>query len=190
MAQISDLPQEILDSIIDVLRDDLLALKSCASVARSWRDRSHLHFFHTVEVKGTQLATSFAILLDGSPNIAASIREVSLVRSILMSGFETVPARTLISTLQRLPSLQSLAFLGVSMELDDADEPLYFDYPRLRSLVFKPFYESEAALRTMALFSRVRIDALRAATRTVFPPTKKNKKTRQNRRFSVPRART
>lgn len=38
--------------------------------------------------------------------------------------------------------------------------------------------------------STVRIDALRAATRAVFPPTKKNKKTRQNRRFSVPRART
>ena len=44
-----DLPEELLDHIVDLLHDDSDALQSCCLVAKSWIPRTRKHLFSNVE---------------------------------------------------------------------------------------------------------------------------------------------
>jgi len=47
---VPDLPQELVDHIIDKLHADKTALKFCSLVASTWTARSHYHLFYEVEI--------------------------------------------------------------------------------------------------------------------------------------------
>ncbi|KAF8068589.1 hypothetical protein FPV67DRAFT_1488913 [Lyophyllum atratum] len=42
----TSLPQELAETIVDILQDDIGGLKACASVSRVWNHRSRLHLLH------------------------------------------------------------------------------------------------------------------------------------------------
>lgn len=48
------LPQELLDVIIDWLKDDKPTLRNCALVAQAWRPRSQVHIHHTLKVSSRE----------------------------------------------------------------------------------------------------------------------------------------
>ena len=168
MAQGCNLPQELVEAIIDFLYDDRSALQCCSLVARSWRTRSYFHFFHTFQVIEPQITTKFVNLLDGNPMISAGIRELELVLPYAESD-GPIPPRIFIDILQRLPSLRRLALWGIHIGPYLPGERFTFDYPRLHTLELSSFVgPAEQAVRTMALFSRVRVDNLRIADSEYF----------------------
>lgn len=160
MAQGCDLPQELIDAIIDFLHDDPRSLQSCALVARAWRACSQFHYFHTVEVSEDQIMTTFMQQLDGNVALGANICALQLMpQPHKRCGI--VP-RTLAALLQRLPSLHTLALWGVRVGPFDDGLQLRVEHPKLRSLELSMCSQSAAdAVRTMALFAGITIDTLR-----------------------------
>lgn len=167
MVQGRDLPQELTDAIIDCLYDDRVALRSCALVARSWRARSYLHYYRSVEVTDTRFTPESIQFLDAAASLAASICQLTITQDHRTHHGPIAP-RTLIGVLQRLSSLHTLTLgRGVEVGPFDSEEELHLDCARLHSLELD-FSQRltlmsgvEEAVRTMAIFSRSRIDTLR-----------------------------
>ncbi|KAJ7430519.1 hypothetical protein B0H11DRAFT_2263267 [Mycena galericulata] len=77
-----DLPQELIDGIIDEVREYPECLRSCALVAHSFLNRSQMHLFAKVELREDTGASPRGLsdLLLTSPHLALHIRSLTLER--------------------------------------------------------------------------------------------------------------
>ena len=72
------LPQELLDVIIDWLKDDLSSLRNCALVAGAWQRRSQLHIHRTLKVSSRH-SCQRAERLYSDTFLASCIREIEIL---------------------------------------------------------------------------------------------------------------
>ncbi|KAF9024089.1 hypothetical protein BDZ89DRAFT_139020 [Hymenopellis radicata] len=70
------LPQELIDNIIDHLHDSPRDLKTCSLVSHSFYPRSHFHLFQCVDVSSAEVAQRFFTHM--SPETRAIIRSLTL----------------------------------------------------------------------------------------------------------------
>ncbi|KAF8068079.1 hypothetical protein FPV67DRAFT_1171449 [Lyophyllum atratum] len=63
------LPQELIETIVDILHDDIGSLKACAFVSRAWNHRSRIHLLHKGVVLNLQDATV------GPPNFEKATKD-------------------------------------------------------------------------------------------------------------------
>ena len=99
-----DVPQEIVDLIIDNLQDDPLALRACALTAHNWvhRSRRHLHFRVRVGEYYINLKRY------SCPNTAQYVRELDLYMVRTDRGRQRTTTERLWRMVQRFPNLKSL----------------------------------------------------------------------------------
>ncbi|RDB15533.1 hypothetical protein Hypma_004249 [Hypsizygus marmoreus] len=74
-----DLPQELLDKVIDNLRHDSEALKHCALASRSFLFHSQSHVFATVRICSLTRCNHLSALFDMNPALAGHVRVLRLV---------------------------------------------------------------------------------------------------------------
>jgi len=76
------LPVEILDQILYLLRDDILALRASADVNQSFADIVEKHLYHHVTLGGSEMtAAQLSKLLVDSPHIVTYIRSLQITLS-------------------------------------------------------------------------------------------------------------
>jgi hypothetical protein len=68
------LPQELLDRIIDQLHEDRAMLRTCSLIGHRWRRHAQLYLFHTVSPWNRTSVDALAEIVDRSPHIASAIR--------------------------------------------------------------------------------------------------------------------
>ncbi|KAF9018736.1 hypothetical protein BDZ89DRAFT_338034 [Hymenopellis radicata] len=80
MNNTSELPQELLDEIVDWLRDDPSALIALSSTAQCLRHRSKMHLFRELVLSPTtKPPSSYLPLLQTSPHILPYVRRLRIV---------------------------------------------------------------------------------------------------------------
>ncbi|KAK0502235.1 hypothetical protein EDD18DRAFT_684441 [Armillaria luteobubalina] len=82
----SDLPQEIIDSIVDEFFIDTITLRLCSTLCRSFSSRARVHLFQTIHLTSSR-CFKFEPTCLSSPEIP------SLVKHISFSEFRTNPCR-------------------------------------------------------------------------------------------------
>ncbi|PBK59388.1 hypothetical protein ARMSODRAFT_1027444 [Armillaria solidipes] len=106
MKAITDfIPPEIIDAVIDCLRDDKDALLACSFVCRIFRPRTRVHLFHTLELK-------FNGTLNIDPDDPSFKRVIEYIKEIKLQG--VVSPLRIPSCSRFLPSLPNLASLSLS----------------------------------------------------------------------------
>ncbi|KAJ7863807.1 hypothetical protein B0H14DRAFT_3862754 [Mycena olivaceomarginata] len=84
-----DLPQELVDTILDILHDDGPSLKSCSLAARTFVISARKHIFKKIEILSSSDASQrFYELLCSSPHIAPLVKDLCIV-SVLKTLSET-----------------------------------------------------------------------------------------------------
>lgn len=78
---IFDLPQELVDHIIDHLREDATALTACSLTHRSMRFRAQSHLFRTISVT-PQRWTECKKLVEKSPHLGYAVRRLRLTQPV------------------------------------------------------------------------------------------------------------
>ena len=158
MAHGCDLPQELIDVIIDFLHDDNTSLSSCSLVVRAWLAPSHFHKFRVLKVQEGGLLPRFTSLLENSATIARSIQDLCFIK---LSPSEPIDAASLLSTLARLPALHTLGIWYASVGCYPKAQPLYAKIPKLRLLaMYLTNNTAENFVQTIALFSKTPTDQL------------------------------
>ncbi|KAK0213666.1 hypothetical protein IW262DRAFT_321778 [Armillaria fumosa] len=86
-----ELPQEVIEDIIDIVSqhetslllsaNPIRSLKSCALVARAFRLRSQYHLFHHVALLNIRHYTQFLVICETSPHIPSLVRSLHLAQS-------------------------------------------------------------------------------------------------------------
>ncbi|EKM58299.1 uncharacterized protein PHACADRAFT_207133 [Phanerochaete carnosa HHB-10118-sp] len=71
-------PSELRDLIIDCLRNDTAALRTCGLTSKAWLPRVRHHLFRFVEVHPGRRGDAFKVLLQDSPDIGRYIRELEI----------------------------------------------------------------------------------------------------------------
>jgi hypothetical protein len=75
-----NLPQELVDMILDNIRDDIPSLESCSLVARAFVASTRKHIFKKTEVLSSSDACQrFYKLLSSSPHIALLVKDLCIV---------------------------------------------------------------------------------------------------------------
>lgn len=103
---IHELPQEILDAIIDFLQEDRKALISCTLILRQWVYRARYHLFSTLYVKHPprpSLKTLFIFIRDAPDSVNHNIRTLNL-----SCRNKAIALRDLAAALRSLPTLHLL----------------------------------------------------------------------------------
>jgi hypothetical protein len=90
----SDLPQELLDRIVDFLHADRAALRACALAHSSLRAPSQQHLFREFALSNTSSAASVGALLRAEPALAAAVRVLAL-RNVAPDALHGALAATL-----------------------------------------------------------------------------------------------
>ncbi|KAF9651966.1 hypothetical protein BDM02DRAFT_322138 [Thelephora ganbajun] len=73
-----DLPQELIDTIIDNLRNNPASLRACSLVAQSWTSRSQRHLFSAVVIWSDTLHLWHKNISPSSDSVSSYIRDLSL----------------------------------------------------------------------------------------------------------------
>ncbi|KAJ7306742.1 hypothetical protein DFH08DRAFT_513541 [Mycena albidolilacea] len=74
-----DLPQELVDTILDILHDDIPSLKSCSLAARTFVISARKHIFKKIEILSSSDASQrFYELLCSSPHIAPLVEDLCI----------------------------------------------------------------------------------------------------------------
>jgi hypothetical protein len=73
---LQDLPQELVEFIIDHLCDDTKALKSCKLACRRWLERSRYHHFRSVTLKFPSHPMKLLQIISDNPAVATLIRKI------------------------------------------------------------------------------------------------------------------
>ncbi|KAJ3554104.1 hypothetical protein NM688_g3280 [Phlebia brevispora] len=151
-----DLPQELTDEILDVLRDDRSTLASCALVCKAWLVLSHTRLFDSATVRIID-AEKFAAFLEANAALSAVVHTFTLKPST--DAFAVHP-RTLIDILDRMPGLRYLTLDAVSVApFELAESGLRWSRGSLEVLtlnIFRLALPETAA--TLTFFSNVGID--------------------------------
>ncbi|TCD71447.1 hypothetical protein EIP91_010153 [Steccherinum ochraceum] len=102
-----DVPQELVDHVIDHHHADRETLKACSLVSRAWTPSSQLHLFESVSVPYS--APDFLAFLDASPRIAQYIRRLRFFPEIRKGRLVTIicPLHMIPPVLHRLTNLTS-----------------------------------------------------------------------------------
>ncbi|KAK0455829.1 hypothetical protein EV421DRAFT_1728674 [Armillaria borealis] len=72
------LPQEILDAVVDSLKDNKAALKACSLISRRLTLRTRVHLFYTIRPRMYEWNDGMLDLLQSSPSLIAHIRRIFL----------------------------------------------------------------------------------------------------------------
>ncbi|GBE84090.1 hypothetical protein BKA93DRAFT_375129 [Sparassis latifolia] len=75
------LPPELVDFVLDQLRDDPAALIACGLVCRSWLPRTRLHLFRSIILKDAVGYAAFEKLLRRFPYLTNHVRRVVVVKT-------------------------------------------------------------------------------------------------------------
>ncbi|KAI0792421.1 hypothetical protein C8Q75DRAFT_599105 [Abortiporus biennis] len=108
-------PQELIDKVVDHLRDDKESLLSCSLIARSFQHSSRKGLFHKIKVKSwddTQRLQDFTKFLSSKPPIAKYIQELELNGGMITRLETTMSMGTLCSILANVPNVHSLSLIG------------------------------------------------------------------------------
>ncbi len=73
------LPQELVEVIVDLLKDDKRSLRSCLLSARCFVERARIHLFRDVTISSPQRLTVLFALFELSPSLPAMIRTVNFI---------------------------------------------------------------------------------------------------------------
>ncbi|KAJ7868597.1 hypothetical protein B0H14DRAFT_2503876 [Mycena olivaceomarginata] len=74
-----DLPQELVDTILDILHDDIPSLKSCSLAARIFVISARKHIFKKIEILSSSDASQrFYQLLCSSPHITPIVEDLCI----------------------------------------------------------------------------------------------------------------
>ncbi|KAK0227556.1 hypothetical protein IW262DRAFT_541443 [Armillaria fumosa] len=73
------LPQELVEVIVDLLKDDKQSLRSCLLSARCFVERARIHLFRDVTISSPQRLTVLLALFGLSPSLPAMIRKVNFI---------------------------------------------------------------------------------------------------------------
>lgn len=133
-----ELPQELIDMIIDFLHDDKTTLSTCCLVSRYWVVSSRLHFFRKIVLRYTSYISKYRMDGIDPPSMAeylASFSEctfdgpgdtATIIETIHIHGagpagrynanILPLPLQTLEHILQRLPHLQELRLFNTEFE--------------------------------------------------------------------------
>ncbi|KAK0189905.1 hypothetical protein F5146DRAFT_644762 [Armillaria mellea] len=113
-----ELPQEIIEDIIDIVSqhetslllsvNPIRSMKSCALVARAFRFRSQYHLFHHVSLLNTRHYTRFLNICETSPHIPSLVRSLHLAQSDRSSTATEREVWGLCSILSGMVNLRSL----------------------------------------------------------------------------------
>lgn len=100
-----DVPQEILDLIIDNLQDEPLALRACALTARNWVHRSRRHLHSRVRIG------EYYVNLKrySHPQVAQYVRELNLYMVSTTRGRQRQTTESLWKLVERFPNVHTLA---------------------------------------------------------------------------------
>ncbi|KAK0493449.1 hypothetical protein EDD18DRAFT_421044 [Armillaria luteobubalina] len=75
----TELPQELVEMIVDFLKDDKQSLRSCLLSARCFLERARVHLFRDVTISSPQRLTVLLALFGLSPSLPAMIRKVNFI---------------------------------------------------------------------------------------------------------------
>ncbi len=126
------LPQEILDMVIDPLKDDKPTIYACSRTSRRLRESSRRHLFHTLRITASDRQGSvFAKLATFFYNptsalgVCHHIRKLVLSKSIQLRKVPELHFDLLRWLLERLPNLRTLHLrdIGINGEGIDSEEP-------------------------------------------------------------------
>ena len=133
------IPQELIDRIIDCLSKDHPTLEACSLVATTWVERSRHHLFNSISLTSEENAKRWCSAIGPGPNgPSALVRELSLRQHLghrwLSTKFlDTIP--DLLPSFQRAENL-SIAWLYLS-DFEPGSPGRHFahhHWPSLRSL--------------------------------------------------------
>lgn len=143
------LPQEILDVIIDDLKDDHLSLRACALTQRSWLRRSRMNIHRSVLIGDSAKWSRFKDLLSSNTELGPLYREFHLD---LEDGVFEGPLSRLSpgpSTLRNVCTLSITGAMRSNVLSSGAAAVLTSDFPRLQILIMR-----KCALRFCRFVSR------------------------------------
>ena len=104
----TNIPVELAEDIIDVLRGDKNALRQCALTCHAWLPRARLNLFYSITLHERRNLYAFAALLDTDRLAGHSVRKVDVIlqkHAPLFDSFCAVLGN-------RLPRLQELSLMG------------------------------------------------------------------------------
>ncbi len=78
------LPQELVDAIVDILRDDRHALIALTGASHCFRDRAQKHLFREIALRPTKKTPSSLLAL--SPRVLSHVHRVRLVAGAVANG--------------------------------------------------------------------------------------------------------
>jgi hypothetical protein len=159
-----NIPQELLDYIIDFLHDDYSALTCCSSVSRQWHTSTRYHLFSSIKLCGRQKFADF-IGYVRTPQLAfPSLRELQLIGQY-PNLRQLVDIKALSAILGALPHLTHLSLahlhltndIGISEPIIPSALPPRFklEYFSLRYAGGVPHHSAEHFLKILALFSEI-----------------------------------
>lgn len=127
-----ELPQELVENVLDCLTNDTSSLKASSLVCRSWRPRSQYHLHRVLNVRNDCNLQLIKDRLASYPAIAGHVTCLKLD----LSGFTTCLWSALVQVLQLLPYIDSVAFVCKDMCKLRPDVITFFaqTYPELSTL--------------------------------------------------------
>ncbi|KAJ7723339.1 hypothetical protein DFH07DRAFT_855939 [Mycena maculata] len=127
-----ELPQELIDGIIDEIRDSPQSLGCCALVAHSFLHQSQMHLFAEIETTSPSSSRRFSELLSASPHLALYVRGLTLH----CSRDNWRSAAHILSAVSRLTQLKLTPLRGFQDPFPREPTPLHgsFSFQSLRSL--------------------------------------------------------
>lgn len=151
---ISELPQELLDHILDQLVDDQRSLKASSLASRLFLPRTRTHLFRSFAVKSYRTCETFKLLLP-TP-LAAHIRALHVATFVglrlpdHMTNLRSVSFSEILYTsdsfvqdLARSPMVTSVTFAGPSIFVNELASFRAFirTFPCLRRVTFNTFFQ-------------------------------------------------
>lgn len=86
-----DMPQELIDRTIDLLRGDTAALRACSLAYRAMRSRAQFHIYHTAHLTPNRW-TEYDALATQSPHLGGNVRRLCVTQPVAVltrSGRQT-----------------------------------------------------------------------------------------------------
>jgi hypothetical protein len=175
----SEIPQDIIDSIIGELTGDSATLKRCATVSRSFLHPSRRHLFTTIRFHTYTQTERLHDLLTSVPEISLYIHELSF--TIYGVYHRRACNKTLASILRMLPDLRVL-----SWGMEHSGGVLYWDYqfsnelrsalldvfrsPSLTTVTITDLYLPLSVLSAFTHVKKLTLDGVELKGTSVLPP--------------------
>ncbi|KAJ7726716.1 hypothetical protein DFH07DRAFT_236345 [Mycena maculata] len=135
------IPQELVDKIIDEIHESPSSLQSCALVAHSFLSQSQMHLFARMELKENSPSSPrrFSDLISASPHLALHVRSLDL--ECHSENWESVSP--ILSAVSRLTHLKLVAMKSLYFEPQlppaRAPFPTPFSFSSLRSIELRHY---------------------------------------------------